>query len=119
MRPWPVSVTEVRVVAEAGKVTRQAFLKERLHVLLQAALVALQGQHVVALLPANLLGDGRLRARRSCLKGASIVTVAPRMSKRSSSLGMAVISFDFSSQATLPSVSPFSLDQEITRASHG
>jgi hypothetical protein len=45
---------------------------------------------------------------------ASIVMIAPWMSTSLKSSGMAVISFDFSSQATCPSDSPYSLAQTLT-----
>src|SRR5262245_37785459 len=67
---------------------------EQLDILAQRSLVAVQGEHIVGLLLHHLLGDLAL---------ASMVTIAPSMANMSSSLGMAMISLDFSATLIWPS----------------
>src|SRR5689334_25006381 len=50
-----------------------------------------------------------------CAPIASMVMIAPLMSTSLNSSGMAVISLDFSAQATCPSDRPYSLAQMLTR----
>ena len=75
---------------------------------MQRLLVALQRQHVVGLALDDLLGDRLLRPHR--VDGDD----RPLMSTSLNSSGIAVISFDFSAQATWPSDRPNSLAQTLT-----
>ncbi len=93
------------------KVRVEGVLEEQLHIFLKSRLVPLQCQDVMRFLLTDLRGDLLLAPI------ASIVTVQPLRLSSLSSSGIAVISLDFSSQATCPSVRPFSLAQAVTRCS--
>ena len=93
------------------KVRLRALVKQLLYVVVKARLISLQRQHVMPMLFADL---GGIYFWQSI---ASMVTAELLMFNSFSSLGIAVISFDFSSQATCPSVSLFSQYQAVSRCS--
>src|SRR5271154_2367147 len=77
-------------------------------IFLQMLLIAFGRQDIIRLFLPNLRNDFRLASI------ASIVTTAPASSRISRSLGMAVISLDFSSTATWPSSKRLSWAQALT-----
>jgi hypothetical protein len=116
----PMIAVYGRVPADLGVVEAARFLlgDEQRNVGVERALIALQSQHIIGLFVEDGLGNRALApsadlsndaAHRRNLGPASpiasMVTMAPSIAIIASSLGMAVISFDFSSTLTWPSTS--------------
>ena len=104
----PVSLLRRHILLRLGQVPLELLVDVVDDRLMQRLLVPLQRQHIVGLARDDLLGDRLLRAHR--VDGDD----APLMSTSRSSSGIAVISFDFSAQATCPRDRPYSLAHMLT-----
>lgn len=84
-------------------------------ILQQITLIAFQTQLVITALVDGLLCDFLLPKGHEWQPMASIVTMAPVVSRRSSSLGMAVISLDLASTLTWSGTKLFWCAKALTR----